>query len=107
MPAPRAPGPFAFAERDYVEALLAEAGWSDIRLLARSVEMRWPNRSGLEATTRDILSTGPVSRLLADADEAQREAVHAATCEALAPYDDGETVTLGGAIWVVLARNYH
>lgn len=105
-PAPRAPGPFAFAERDYIEALLAEAGWSDIRIAARAVDMRWADAGGREATTRELLTTGPVGRLLAEASENQRQAVYRVAGEALAPYYDGDALTLDGAVWLVTARNY-
>jgi len=105
-PAPRTPGPFAFAERDYIEALLTEAGWSDIRIAARAVTLCWEDEGGLEATARELVTTGPVGRLLVEAGDSQRRAVYRAVADALAPYFDDAGLHLDGAVWMVTARNY-
>jgi hypothetical protein len=77
-PTPRAPGPFAFAEPDYVHEILSDAGWEDVDLTAHAVSMAWDGSAGYEATVRELVNTGPVGRLLAEVDKPTRQAVHAA-----------------------------
>ncbi|MFT7286191.1 MAG: SAM-dependent methyltransferase [Halieaceae bacterium] len=104
-PTPRAPGPFAFAEEDYVASLLEVAGWRDIDIAPHRVSMRWGGEQGLAANVRELVNTGPVGRLLVAATDEQREAVYAAAEEVLAKYFDGEALSLSGGVWMVTARN--
>lgn len=104
-PRPRAPGPFAFADPDYINALLSEAGWSDIGITAHAVNMRWDGSAGFEATVRELVNTGPVGRLLADVDRPTREAVHLAAADVLKPYFKDNALALPGAVWLVTAAN--
>lgn len=102
---PRAPGPFAFAERDYVESILRDAGWTGIEVAPQRVDLAWPGAAGVESAVRELMNTGPVSRLLINAAEREREAVYAAATDTLREYfADGE-LRLAGAVWLVTARN--
>ncbi len=104
-PPPRSPGPFAFGEADYVTEVLQNAGWSDINVQAKNVDMRWPDSGGYSHTVRELVKMGPVGRLLADVDDATREAVYVAVEGALGDYYNGECLSLPGAIWMVTATN--
>jgi SAM-dependent methyltransferase len=101
---PRAPGPFAFAEPDYVKTLLGDAGWTAIDIHPHAAQMRWDGSAGYETAVRELVNTGPVGRLLAEAGEAQRRAVHAAACTALKDYFREDTLVLPGAVWLVTAE---
>lgn len=104
-PKPRSPGPFAFAESEYIQSLLSEAGWHDVVATPHSFNMEWEGSDGFEATAREMVNTGPVGRLLADVDSATRDAVHAAATEVLAPYFQNNRLSLAGAVWLVTANN--
>jgi ubiquinone/menaquinone biosynthesis C-methylase UbiE len=104
-PAPRTPGPFALAEHDYLLTILEDAGWSDIAIVPHAVTMRWAGHGDLAATARELVTTGPVGRLLIEASDEQRQAVYEAVAAALAPHFDGESLALGGNVWLVTARN--
>ncbi|WP_439105549.1 class I SAM-dependent methyltransferase [Congregibacter sp.] len=104
-PQPRSPGPFAFAEPEYIEELLGNAGWQDVVVTPHTISMDWEGSGGFDATARELVNTGPVGRLLIDVDDETREAVHAATAEALAPYYQNMQLSLPGAVWLVTAKN--
>ena len=63
-PPPRAPGPLAFSDPDYVKEILMAAGWSDIR-----IEERQPVLLGRATPYQQAefsIELGPVSRLIAE-----------------------------------------
>jgi SAM-dependent methyltransferase len=104
-PEPGAPGPFAFADRQRVERILAEAGFDDIAFGDLAGELLVGGGGDLERTVDFTLEIGPVSRVLADADDAVRERARAAVLAALAPHATGEGVRLGYAATLVTAGN--
>lgn len=104
-PAPRSPGPFAFADEDYVCDILEHSGWTEIAVTAQAIDLTWPGDDGLESAVRELLNTGPVGRLLVDRDDATRRAVHAAATERLGDHYRDGVLHLGGAVWLVTARN--
>lgn len=96
---PGAPGPFAFADRDRVHAILRDAGFSAIEIDAHDAKTAWGD---LEASTRVALSVGPTAnalRLNPNLKDKIADAVRAA----LAPYDTPEGVRLDQSAWVVSA----
>ena len=101
----RAPGPFAFAEADYLRDVLAAAGWVDVDIAPKNIDLSWPGEGDPSAAVRELVNTGPVGRLLAEADDAAREAVYAAAAERLSDYHRGDALVLPGATWFVTARN--
>lgn len=103
-PDPDAPGPFAFANSQRVHAILEEAGFTDVALESHNTAMRFGQGPDLAACVRELASIGPVSRLLAGADEALLNKVFPAMEEVLAPYYTDGALLLPGAIWFVTAR---
>lgn len=104
-PAPRAPGPFAFAEQDYVCDILESSGWADLTVTPQEIDLTWPGEDGPGSAVGELLNTGPVGRLLIDRDEATRQAVHAAATELLGDHFRDGVLQLPGAVWLVTARN--
>lgn len=99
-----APGPFAFADRERVQAILAQAGFSDIAFARFDGLMdlgRSPAKAGFQVTQL----MGPTMRALRDADEETRARVEGAVREALASHlaRTGH-IRLGIACWLVSAR---
>ena len=60
---PRAPGPLAFSDRDYVAEILSAAGFRDIRI--ETVETTVVSSDSLEKQAELYLRMGPAARLMA------------------------------------------
>lgn len=100
-PRPRAPGPFAFGEADYVEGILKGAGWSAIELTPRNEAF------GLGDTLDDAVDyatyMGPSARALrATDDDATRARAREMLRQTLAPF--GPSFALQSGVWIVTAR---
>jgi SAM-dependent methyltransferase len=100
-PDPRAPGPFAFADETYIADILDGAGFRDISIDPLDGEL------SLGATLDEALAfqgeIGPLSRVLAELDDAARAQAIDASRQALAPFVNDRGVTLGAACWLVTA----
>ncbi len=103
-PEPGLPGPFAFADRDRVTALLTKAGWRDISVTREDVELRLAGQGSLDDAAHLAMSIGPLARALGGADPVLREKVGEAVRQALAPYDTLGGIKLGASVWFVSAR---
>ena len=99
---PKAPGPFAFSDQDYVTAILEQAGFTEIYFdsLHRSVRMA---PSVMEAVAFQI-DIGPAARALRSMDETTREKALGAIHGALAPYQTHAGVEMSGAVWLIRAN---
>lgn len=101
-PDPRAPGPFAFADADYLGDILAQAGFTDIAIDACTPILHVGDN--LDAAMGFLQQVGPLSRALAELDEAPRGQALDAAREALAPHVTADGLNLGAACWLVHAR---
>jgi SAM-dependent methyltransferase len=105
LPAPRAPGPFAFAEGDYVREVLAGAGFTDVTLEPDEPRMEIAGGADLDDVVDFLLQIGPAARALQEAnDPAARPRVAEALRGALQPHAGAAGVSLRGATWIVLAK---
>ena len=98
---PRAPGPFAFADLDYVTGILEQAGFTEIHFesVQRSVRMA----SSVEEAIAFQMDIGPAARALRSMDESTRAGALAAIHGALSPYQTDDGVEMSGAVWLVRA----
>ncbi len=103
-PVPDEPGPFAFADEAKVRRILAGAGFTDVAMRREAMSLDIAAGQGFEAGLASALAIGPASRVLREADNAQRAAGIKAIRAALAPFSDGASVRLAAAPWVVEAR---
>lgn len=103
-PEPNAPGPFAFADADYLEGLLAKAGWTSIGIEAQRVPMRWAGE-GLSNTVQEMVNAGPIGGLLAETSDVDRAAIYATSEKLLAPFYHDHALQLESAVWMVTAQN--
>ncbi|MBA2935703.1 methyltransferase domain-containing protein [Sphingomonas sp. CGMCC 1.13654] len=102
---PHAPGPFAFADRDRVAAILAEAGWRDAQ--ATALDFAYVAGAGGDpvADANDFFARiGPVSRAIRELDEAGRERLRAGLDEQVRAHFDGEKVSFPAAAWIWSAQ---
>lgn len=102
---PEDPGPYSFASEERVHRILGEAGFSHIEMQRADLSLDIATGNGLEAAVESLLTIGPTSRAI----EGQPPDKIAATTEAiriaLSSHLKGNTVPLGGSIWIVTAEN--
>lgn len=99
--APGAPGMFSLTDPDHTLALLAEAGFEDVR--ARRVEAAgdWGPSAGDAAAF--LLGSGPGRHLLSQVGPDARERARHMLTDALRPYEEGGAVMLRSSSWLVTA----
>jgi ubiquinone/menaquinone biosynthesis C-methylase UbiE len=102
---PEDPGPFSFANEHRVRAILERAGFAAVRLEAIDLRLDLANGSGLDAAVDTALGIGPASRALdGQPPELQRAAAESIR-SALARHQEGDSVLLPAAVWIVTAVN--
>ena len=104
-PAAMVPGPFAFADRDAVSAMLTRAGWLDVAF--EPVNYAYVAGAGddpVEDALGYFLQIGPAARAAAQLQPAQRAAFIDQLREFLVQHRDGQMVALNAAAWIVSAR---
>lgn len=100
---PRAPGPMAFQERDYVEDILHKAGWRDIE--TSEIGLNLMPRGSVAEIAEFATRLGPASRIIKDMDgsEADARRIEAAVATSMAPYDTGKGVRVPAMLNLVRA----
>jgi SAM-dependent methyltransferase len=96
---PHAPGPFAFAERDYLQGLLKDGGFGDVTIEPHDQQIGWGD---LEVSVRTMLGVGPIAAAVR-AHPQLAEPMADAIRTALTPYLTDEGVLLDSATWIVRA----
>jgi SAM-dependent methyltransferase len=102
---PRAPGPFAFADRAYVESILRAAGWQEIAF--EPVDFGYIAGQGADpvADALDFFARiGPAAPALRGLDQTARVAAEAKIRDWLEPHRVGDQVVLQAAAWIVSAQ---
>jgi SAM-dependent methyltransferase len=99
----QAPGPFAFADRARIEAILAAAGFDQIRIEPHDDLV---GSGGLDAMLAVCLRVGALGKILRET-PALKEAVLPVVRAELARHDGPGGVRLKAATWVVTARRAH
>lgn len=100
---PEDPGPFAFASSERVERILGDAGFADIRIAPHDLSLDIAAGGGFESAVETAVIIGPANRALEDAAPDARVAAIEAVRHDLKPFAKGNSVWLGGAIWIVSA----
>jgi ubiquinone/menaquinone biosynthesis C-methylase UbiE len=98
------PGPFAFADRDKVQAILSKAGFRDIRITPVDGEMTMGQAGGVRAAARYLSEIGPAARAIAELPQHLRPDVLTALETAIKPHMRNDRLVLKGSVWVVEAR---
>jgi SAM-dependent methyltransferase len=105
MPAPDAPGPFAFADAARVRGILEGAGFDAVAFDGLDETLTIGGGGELDRTVDFLLQMGPTAAALREAGPAKTAQVAAAVREALVPYhQDGVGVRMASAAWIVTAR---
>ena len=104
MPAPDAPGPFAFADPARVRRILEGAGFRDVQLEDVRETLTVGGGAGPEETAEFMLQMGPTAAALREApDPTLKPRVLAAVREALLPYATPQGIRMASACWVATA----
>ena len=103
---PRAPGPMAFADPDYVRSILDTAGFADVEI---DREMPLIAGSTPEEEAEHACIMGPSGRLIDEKnpDDALRERIRREIVEAFAAFAQGKALLLPSTVFVVTARRPH
>jgi SAM-dependent methyltransferase len=100
---PRAPGPFAFAEADYVRDILRDAGLQNVA--ASPVNAELSLRASPQEAADFFIGLGGVRRLVEGLPKTALVEVKAEIVAALKQHEGPSGIALGGAAWIVSARN--
>jgi len=102
---PRTPGPFAFAEADYVEAILTQAGFKDIAITPISHPLVFGSGLSVEEIVERLVNIGPIAQMVREAPEGLQQAIREKVIAAVSPfYEQSSGMTLDGQFWQVTAR---
>ncbi len=104
-PQPRAPGPFALGEQDYVTDLLQSAGFSDIKFDAWIGDQRIGGPgSDPESAARFVLDGMHIGDLVRPSGAEVRAFIHQSLVELFERNRDDDGVRMGAKAWLVSAR---
>ena len=100
---PRAPGPLALSEPDYIDEILTAAGFADVRI--EQVDTHLPGARSTDEEAELMSLFGPLARLMRErgADEATRATLIAELADRLAPYATADGVRLPAVAHLVTA----
>lgn len=98
---PHAPGPFAFADADRLKGILAQAGFSNIRI--EKLDTTSSMGADADQAADEALNIGPLSRAANELPEETRQKIRAVAKEALAKFQTPAGVAPGAACWLVSA----
>lgn len=105
QPPPRTPGPFAFEEADYVDAILQEAGYRDICISPLSQLLEFGRGLALTEIVERLVQIGPIAQMIRDAPADLQQPVRDRVSAAIAPFYDSRTgLALEGQFWTVSAK---
>ena len=108
MPAPperRAPGPFAFAETDYVSGILTDAGFGDIVIEPHTQTVELFSGQDVRSAAENFARINPIiSAFVTEAGEDKTEPLIDGLAQALAPYHKDGALHFPSATWLVSAR---
>jgi SAM-dependent methyltransferase len=99
---PFAPGPFAFADAKRVETILSSAGFKDIHI--EKFDGHMDMAATVEEAALHTMTIGPLSRAVAELDDAAKVKVRDVVTQALRPYATPQGVRGPVACWLVRAR---
>lgn len=102
---PRAPGPFAFADKDYIHDILDRAGFTGVECTPwRGLQRLGGDGANAQVAARFAMDVLFIGEALADQSQAIKDQASAEVATMLAAYDHGRGVELPACAWVVTAR---
>ena len=105
LPAPGAPGPFAFGDADRLRSVLVDAGWRDVELEPVETSVLVGGPGGVDEVIAFYEEDAFGQLLLSKADEEQRVAARASLRQAVEERMASDGLRLGAAVWLATARS--
>ncbi|MBX7515075.1 methyltransferase domain-containing protein [Qipengyuania sp. GH38] len=103
---PRAPGPFAFGEQDYVAGILEKAGWGSPRFEPIDYGMiAGEGADALDDATSYFLRIGPAARAISEMSGDKREEAISRLRTMLGAHREAERIELPASCWIVSATS--
>jgi len=104
-PEPRAPGPFAFADTDYVTAILTDSGFGDIVIEPHTQTVELFSGQDVRDAAENFARINPIiSAFMTEAGDDKAEPLIDGLADALAPYHQNGALHFPSATWLVSAR---
>jgi hypothetical protein len=101
---PRAPGPFAFAEPDYIHSILSRSGFSDISITPLNHDLVFGAGLPLSEIVEHLVKIGPIAQMVREAPDALQQPVRERVATALTPFfTENGGINLEGQFWQVTA----
>lgn len=101
-----APGPFAFADRNRVSAILEAGNWSEVAFEAFNFPMvAGAGENAVEEAVTYFCRIGPAARVLAELDDDARTRFLDRLRSLCERHEHGGIVALPAAAWIVTAQN--
>jgi len=101
-PDPKAPGPFAFADTEYLSDVLMDAGWNNVELIDWKGNIRLPGDNPDESAAF-MMEMGPLSKILKEQELDFGPVQQALVSKLSASADKDGRVDMQGAAWIVKA----
>ena len=102
---PRAPGPFAFEEADYVTEVLTSAGFESPVVTPLQQPLTFGRGLSLTDIVERLVQIGPIAQMVRDAPKDLQQPVRDKVVDAVEPFYSEDTgMTLDGQFWQVTAR---
>ena len=103
-PPPRSPGPFAFAEINYLESIMVDSGFKDIAIESHEEQITMFVGKSLEEASNDYLSINPVvTAMLEESSQEVKDDISGALQKLFEEYSDGNGLHFPSATWLVTA----
>lgn len=103
QPDPHAPGPFAFADKDRIAEILANAGWVDVGIEPFTPPITLPG-DDVASSAGFMLQLGPLSRLIAAQGLEAAPIEEALQKRLTANADAAGRISMHSACWVISAK---
>ncbi len=101
---PGAPGPFGLADRDLIERVLTDAGFTALKIEPLTLQLSVGASQSFDEIFEELIQIGPAAALIAESDPALKEPARTAVFERLSEfYSPGKGVSFEANFWLVNA----
>jgi SAM-dependent methyltransferase len=100
---PRAPGPLAFAEPDWVREILTGSGFVDVEIADAPIKL--PIEKDAAISAEKLVQLGPVYRLIGEEAPDIKAKITDEVREAIAPYQTENGIQIDAGTWIVTASS--
>ena len=104
-PPPKSPGPFAFEDKEYIEEILSESNFKEIKIDDNQEEIVMFSGKSIQEACEDYLTINPVvTEMLKSSGEDLRETILTALMEKFSSYHKDDGLHFPSATWIVTAK---